>query len=108
MIYWLLIIILANLFFALASLGDKLILSGRPNPKSYTFYVGILSLLAVLLIPFANFSLPDSFGFIWITLGSLIYILGLYSLYSALERFEVSKVVATVGAVQPVFVFILT
>jgi len=34
-------------FFALASLGDKILLKQTPKPKLYAFYVGFLNILAV-------------------------------------------------------------
>lgn len=108
MIYWLAAIILAYLFFALASLCDKLVLAGRPRPNSYTFYVGVFSLFVLLLIPFIKLGFPDTQGLIWIILYAVVHVIGLYSMYSALERFDVSRVIATIGATQPVFIFILT
>jgi len=108
MIYWLLVTVLAYLFFALASLGDKLVLNGKPRPNSYTFYVGIFGIFVILFIPFIEFNLPSRLGLSWIILDALVRILGMYTMYTALEKFDVSKVVATIGATQPIFIFILT
>ena len=65
MLSWLLVIIASYLFFSLAYFGDKLVLSGPPNAKLYTFYVGSLNILVVFFIPFANFGLPNLMGFVW-------------------------------------------
>jgi drug/metabolite transporter (DMT)-like permease len=109
MVYWLLITILAYLFFSFASLGDKLVLAGKPKPNSYTFYVGVFGIFVILFIPFIkNFSFPDSISLTWIILDSIVRIIGMYAMYVALERFDVSKVIATIGATQPIFIFILT
>ena len=105
---WLLIIISAYVLFGLASFCDKLLLVGKPEPKSYTFYVGIFSLAILVLLPFASFGFPAGYGIFWIALVALVHLLGLYSMYSGLEHFEVSKVIATIGATQPIFIFILT
>ncbi|MEK7663988.1 MAG: hypothetical protein AAB340_00860 [Patescibacteria group bacterium] len=105
---WLLIIILAYLFFGIASFGDKLVLSRSKNPKLYVFYVGILSLLVLLLIPFVGILLPNKVSFFWIILTSLVFILGLYFLYSAVEKFDVSRVIPIVGAIQPIFILFLS
>ena len=105
MIYWLLIIILAYLFFSVSSLADKLILSGPPEPKSYTFYIGALNILAVLLIPFVQFGLPNIASLPWMIMAASV--LGLYSMFIALEKFDVSRVMPTIGAVQPIFIFVL-
>jgi len=106
--YWLLVIILAYLFFGLASLGDKLVLVGKPKPKSYTFYVGAFSLFVILFAPFIKFGFPSAAGLIWIALDAIVHVVGLYTMFVALEKFDVSKVVATIGATQPIFIFILT
>jgi drug/metabolite transporter (DMT)-like permease len=108
MMYWLLVIILAYLFFGFASLCDKLVLTGKPKPKSYTFYVGVFSLLVILFIPFIKFSFPNTVGLTWIILDAIVHIVGLYTIYVALEKFDVSRVIATIGATQPIFIFILT
>ncbi len=105
---WLFIVILAYFFFSLSYFGDKLILSGPPKPTSYTFYVGIISIFAIFLIPFINFSLPDQASFVWIISEALVYTFGLYAMFLALEQFDVSKVMTTIGATQPIFIFILT
>ena len=107
-IYWLLTAVLAYLFFGFASLGDKLVLSGKPKPKSYTFYVGVFSIFAILFIPFIKFSLPSGTELIWIALDAIVHILGLYTMYVAVEKFDISRVIATIGATQPIFIFILT
>lgn len=107
MMYWLIVIILAYLFFGLAALGDKLVLSGKPNPKSYTFYVGVFSLFVIFLIPFARLSFPNTTQIFWISLDAMVHIAGLYAMYHALEKFDVSRVVVTIGATQPIFIFFL-
>lgn len=105
MISWLFIIILSYLFFGLFSLGDKLLLSGPVSPKVYTFYVGLLNGLAVVLIVFSPLTLPTPQQFIWIILNAVVFILGLYVMFLALEKFEVSRVMPTIGALQPIFIF---
>ena len=107
MISWLLVIILSYFFFSLAFLGDKMILSGAPKPALYTFYVGALSLLVVFFIPFIKFSIPNYQTMGWIIAEAIVYIAGLYAMFRALEKFEVSKVMTTIGATQPIFVFFL-
>jgi drug/metabolite transporter (DMT)-like permease len=104
---WLIVILLAYFFFSLSYLGDKLILSGKPEPKSYTFYVSAISFFVVVFIPFIKFGLPPQNTIFWIIAEAVVYILGLYSMFSALEKFDVSRVMTTIGATQPVFIFIL-
>ncbi len=105
---WLPIIILSYLFFSLASLGDKLILKGGAKPKLYAFYVGIFGGLIVVLIPFIKFNLPDSAVLVWIILEAVAFIFGVYTMFLALEKFDASKVIPVIGAVQPILILIFT
>ena len=99
--FWLLIGILAYFFLALSSLGDKIFLKGKQDPKTYVFYVGLLSGLVVFIIPFINCD-PIS---IWPLLEGVVYIAALYTMYFALDRFEVSVVMPILGGLQVVFIF---
>lgn len=108
MALWLFITITSYFFFSLAYFGDKLVLGGPSNPKLYTFYVGALSLLVIFFIPFTALSFPDARELFWITLEAITYILGLYTMFVALGKFDVSRVMATIGAVQPIAILFLT
>src|SRR3989344_793839 len=108
MFSWLFIIILAYFFFSIASLGDKLVLNRAQNPKLYVFYVGVLGLFVLFLIPFVGFSILDRISFLWVFLASLFLISSLYFLYSAVEKFDVSRVVPIFGSVQPAFILFLS
>jgi drug/metabolite transporter (DMT)-like permease len=104
---WLIITIIAYFLFASASLADRYLLIGPPNPKVYAFYVGILSILVLIFIPFINFYLP-SVSIIGLSfLYGLIFILSLWTIYEGLERFEVSRIIPALGAFLPVFTFLL-
>ncbi len=85
-----------------------MVLSGKPKPRSYTFYVGALSIFLVLFIPFMKFGWPTAASLPWMILDAGAHILGVYIMFKALEKFEVSKVIATIGATQPIFIFGLT
>ncbi|MFA5714830.1 MAG: hypothetical protein WC998_03760 [Candidatus Paceibacterota bacterium] len=106
--YWLIAIIFSYLFFALASLGDKIVLNGPSKPKSYTFFVGIFSILAVFLIPFVEFNFPTGTGLMLIIAEAIVYVAGLYALFYALENFDVSRIVPMIGATQPIFIALLS
>lgn len=107
MIFWLFVIILAYVFFSFSFFGDKLVLSGPPNPKLYTFYVGMLNIVVIFLIPFAGITSLNILGVWWASLAALVSILGLYAMFSALEKFEVSRVMSAMGAVQPIITLVL-
>ncbi len=108
MISWLIIIIIAYLFFGLSSLGDKLVLAGKPKPNSYTFYMGVFGIFIILLIPFIKFGFPNATGLLWIILDAIVRVAGVYTMFVALKKFDVSRVMATIGATQPIFIFVLT
>ena len=108
MMYWLIVIILAYLSFGFGSLCDKLVLTGKPKPNSYTFYMGMFGIIVILLIPFIKFGLPGTMGAAWIVLDAIVRIAGIYTMYVAIQKFDVSRVIATIGATQPIFIFILT
>jgi hypothetical protein len=104
---WLIIAILSYFAFALASLGDKIVLGQSPRPKAFTFFVGVFNVLAIFAIPFVDFAAPSGATIAWIILDAIIYIFGLYGMFSALEKFDVSRVVPAIGATQPIFIFAL-
>lgn len=101
------IMVLAYFFFSLAFFGDKLILSGPPNAKLYTFYVGALNILALVLLPFISWHFGVA-TFAWAALAGATSLLGIYLMFTALERFEVSRVMSTIGAIQPVAVLVFS
>jgi len=102
---WLAAAVLAYLLFALVSLGDRHLLLGAPNPKVYTFYVGLLGIASVLLIPFVGFSIPSAGLLLFCFLAALNYVLFLYLIYTAIEKHEVSRIIPSVGALVPLITF---
>lgn len=108
MISWLLVLLSSYLFFSLASFGDKLILSGPPNPKLYVFYVGMLNFLVIFLLPFIALNSYNTTAMLWAALTALFTLLGIYSMFIALKKFEASRVMPTIGALQPILILVLT
>lgn len=102
---WLVVAISAYLIFALVALGDKYLLAGPPNPKSYSFYVGTLGILVLVLIPFVGFSIPETSQVLLGLLAGAVFIFALFGLYTALENFEVSRIVPAIGGLLPLFTF---
>lgn len=102
---WLIIIILAYFLLAISALGDEYLLGGPPNPKSYSFYVGTLGLLVIVLIPFVGFSIPDTPQIVLSLLAGTIFIFALFGFFTGLEYYEVSRIVPAVGALLPLFTF---
>lgn len=104
---WLIIAILAYFLFAIVSLGDKYLLIGPPNPKSYVFYVGVLGILALVIIPFVSFSVPNLYQILFCFLAGAVFIFALLGFFEGLERFEASRIVPAIGGISPLFTFAL-
>jgi drug/metabolite transporter (DMT)-like permease len=102
---WLIVTILAYFLLALVSIGDKFLLAGPPNPKTYTFYVGILGVLAVVLIPFVNFFLPEINILLLSFLAGILQVFAILGLYLGLEYYEASRVIPALGGLLPLFTF---
>lgn len=100
---WLIVTISAYFLAAVSALGDKYLLAGPPNPKSYSFYVGTLGILILVLIPFVGFSVPEINQIILSLIAGSIFIIALFCLYTGLENFEASRVVPAIGGILPLF-----
>jgi len=86
MILGILIVILSYLFFSFSFFSDKLVLSGPPHPRLYTFYVNMLSGMVVFLLPFIGFHLPPLSSVLWIVLDGVVYVVGMYILFLILAK----------------------
>lgn len=102
---WLPIIIFAYLIFAITALIDNYLLLGPPNPKSYAFYVGVLGISALVLVPFVGFSVPPTPQIILAFLAGALFVLALFWYFTGLEYFEPSRIVPAVGGILPLFTF---
>jgi len=106
---WLIITLSAYFLFAIVALIDKYLLRGlMPNPKVYTLYVGTLGILALVLIPFVKFLIPDLLIISLSLLAGIIFVFSLFAFFSALNLFEASRVVPAIGGFLPLFSFGLT
>lgn len=104
---WLIVIIIAYLLFAIVALIDRYLLAGPPNPKIYSFYVGMLSGLFAVLIPFIDFSIPDLVLLGIAFLAGALLIPAYFSLYTGLQKFEASRIITASGGLIPLFSFVL-
>jgi len=105
---WLIAAISAYFFLALVALGDKYLLTGDLNPKTYTFYAGVLGVLVLFLIPIVGLTLPDFYNIFLCFLTGTIFVVAIFIFYHGLELFEVSRVVPAVGGLLPIFTFLLS
>lgn len=105
---WLLIVIVAYIFSALVFIIDKYIISRpMPHPVVYAFYVGVLGIVVLVLLPF-GFVMPSGSETLWSLLAGAVQVAASILLYRVLNKGEVSRMVPFIGAVTAVFVLILS
>lgn len=103
---WLIVTISAYLILAIVFLVNKYLLIGPfPNPKAFAFYVGVLGILILILVPFVNFYIPEISQIILSLIAGAIFIFALFWFYKALNLFEASRVVPAIGGFTPLFSF---
>ena len=103
---WLIVTLSFYLILAVVFLVDKYLLTGLiPNPKIYTFYVGTLGILALILAPFISFYIPNSRQIILSLSAGAIYIYALFWFYKSLFLFETSRVIPAISGLVPLFTF---
>lgn len=104
---WLILAVTAYLLFALANLGDKLVVTKyKTEPIVYAFYVGILGIVSLWLIPFGVSWLPGLL-FILALLAGVAFVAALFFMYKALSLGETSKAITIMGSSSPIFTFLL-
>lgn len=107
MVSFLPIAIVAYVFNAGALLVDKVLLrTTLPNPVVYTFYVNLLQLLVLFLIPFGFNPTLDTPTYFAIASG-MVGILAFYTYFSSLKANEASVVGPVVGTFNPLFALLL-
>lgn len=122
---WLLIVIIAQFFYAVSAIVDKFIITSKKvsKPFVYAFYVTILSTLPIVFFAFGNFGINIG-GFTFPsfenvgrpTLPLLAMALlaafagfhGLVSMYSALREADASDVIPVIGSMSAVGTLLLS
>lgn len=101
---WFWLVILAYILNAVATLISKWLLSSSiPHPVVFVFYIGVLNLLALVLIPFGFFVPPLAHILIALVSG-VAYAAAMYYMAKALHIDQVSQVAPMIGGLQPLFV----
>jgi drug/metabolite transporter (DMT)-like permease len=100
-------ILFASLSYFLGAFSvilDKFLLGSKriSSPVIYSFYVAILGLLAIFLIPFFGFYIPSFSQIILSLIAGAFFTFGILALYFAIQRSEASRVTPIVGAVTPI------
>jgi len=105
---WLLIVVIAHLFYSLVFVIDKYIVSkSLPHPIVYTFYVGILSIAVWALIPF-GFCFPSAYYVFLSMLAGIAQVGGSIFLYRSLNLGEVSRIIPFIGSFVAIFILVLS
>lgn len=99
----------AYFFLALSGLIDKVLLQKiMISPRAYAFYVGMLSVLVFVLLPFGVISVPGTRTLLAAATSGFAGVYALWAFYSGLKDFEPTRVITTVGALTPVLTLILS
>ena len=105
---WLIITVSAYFINAGVYVADKFLLSKRVHSSiAYAFYVGIWSVFNIVLLFFGPW-LPNMRELVLDLLAGLLFLVTLVFWYKALHQSEASRVVPIVGALVPIFSFILS
>jgi len=106
---WLVITLFAYFFLALEIILDKFLLSSKrvSHQAIYAFYSGSLGMFAMIFIPFGAHSITLFRAVSMITAG-IIFIYGMFSMFSALSKSEASRVTPVIGAIIPIIIYFLS
>lgn len=109
---YLIFTILAYLFNSIAVTIDKfLLVKAIPNPLTYVFYISVFSLLILFALPFtparlASGSVAGGLTLFLASLSTLLWTLGAYLMFKAIQIGQVSRVVPIIGALIPIILLI--
>lgn len=90
---------------SLAVLSNKFLLNKTiPEPLIYIFYISLVSLPAIVIIPFIRF--PQTEVFLMGSFSTMLWISGAYFMFKALKQGQVSRVIPVIGtAVSLILLF---
>jgi hypothetical protein len=81
---------------------DKFLISKHiPDPLIYTFYLSVVSFVALFLIPFAP--LPTFQVLIWASTATLLWTTGAYFLFKSLQVGQIARAIPIIGTLVPIF-----
>jgi hypothetical protein len=84
---------------------DKFLLKKQiPDPITYVFYFSLISLATLLFIPFVG--VPSTTVVLIASLSTLVWTIGAYFMFKALQIGQVSRVIPVIGTLIPIFLLI--
>ena len=106
---WFLFAIAGYFSNAVVGVIDKFLLGQRliTKPPVYTFYIGVLSIFALVLAPF-GLAWPGLSQFLIALLAGGLFLLGLLYLFEALDIGSASRVLPAIGGLTPILVLTLS
>ena len=105
---WIVIAIISHFFMAIVFVLDKIVVSKTViRPVVYSFYVGVLSGLVILLAPF-GFSLMPLKQIIISFMAGILFVFATIYLYKAVRISDISRIIPIIGGVIAIFTLILT
>jgi drug/metabolite transporter (DMT)-like permease len=106
---WILLSTISYFLNALVAIIDKFLISKKiPEPIVYTFYIGILSIFSLILIPFGKIFFP-SFSYLVISfITGILFMVALFSFFKSLKNNESSRVIPLIGTLTTIFSIFLS
>lgn len=103
---WLIISLIGYFLNAIATLISKwLLIKDIPHPVVFVFYIGVMNLVALVLIPF-GFSLAGIVPVVTAVMSGISFGWAMYVMAKALRVDQVSQVAPMIGGLQPIFVLV--
>ncbi|MCD4705268.1 DMT family transporter [bacterium] len=100
---FILIAILAYFILSIVNIADKFLLGNViPNSKAYTFLVGVLGLVVLVIAPWFLVWPGINLFFLNLIIG-LLFPVALLFLYKSLKEGDTSKIITLVGGAIPIF-----
>ncbi len=95
--HWITFALAGYFFNAITTIFDKFLLAGRiREPVVYAFFVSILSIFAIVLVPFGYQPIASQTVSLFVISG-MFFLYGLVAFYTAVQRSEISRVAPLVG-----------
>jgi len=105
---WVILALTAYFLLAVVEIIDKRILSSPDvSALPYAFYAGLLVSFSFILWPL-DFSFLPAKETIFALVGGAAFFAGIYFIYSAIIKGEVSRVISIVGGLSPILIFIFS
>lgn len=102
---YLIFTVLAYFLNSIAVSIDKfLLVRAIPKPLTYIFYISLISMIALLLIPFTTRPSPAVFALA--SLSTFLWTLGAYFMFYALRIGQVVRVIPVIGTLIPLILLI--